>query len=422
MTMQLEPRDHALLDGEAGEGVQLAMRVLTAAGEATDATRMIDISSAHVASVFFAGQVSLDFAERFVRAGAKVAVPTTLNVGLVDLLHPELYAPDDQLAADGRRLMEYYTEMGCEATFTCAPYLRELRPGLGEHVAWGESNAVSFANSVLGARTAKYTDFLNICAAIAGRVPETGRHRDEQRRGQVLVTVEDVPERLLAETIAYHALGYLVGRTCGSDVPVIVGLPGTTHEDQLKALGGAAASAGGVELYHVVGVTPEAPTAEAAFQGGEPERAIRVTARDLLAARRALSTREDGQLAAVCLGTPHLSLRELEELAGLFAETPVHPNVRCYAHTSRETLVELRRRGGDQALREAGVIVVVDTCTYFAPILRMRSGMAMTNSAKWAYYAPGNLQIDVAFGSTAECLRSASLGHVWHDAELWGDA
>lgn len=421
MSIDLDDRDRALLAGEGGEAVQLAMRVLVASGQATDATRMIDITSAHVASGFFGGQVGLDLAERFVRAGGRVAVPTTLNVGLVDLLHPELYEPDDPLVADGRRLMACYAEMGCEQTWTCAPYLGDNRPGLGEHVAWGESNAVSFANSVLGARTAKYGDLLNVCAAIAGRVPETGRHLERHRRGQVLVEVRDVPERLLTETIAYHALGYLLGRACGSRVPVITGLPADTREEQLKALGSAAASAGDVDLYHAVGITPEAATVEEAFRGTEPEQRITVRLADLVAARRALSTREEGTLAAVCLGTPHLSLAELEDLAERFAEISVHPGVRCYAHTGRRTLQEVRERGTYDALRAAGVTVVVDTCTYFAPILRHRSGTVMTNSAKWAYYAPGNLDIDVAFGSTSECLRSATLGRIWHDPELWGD-
>lgn len=420
--MALNAHDRALLEGDGGEAARLAMRVLVAAGEAAGAAGMIDITSAHVAGCFYTGRVGLDFAERLVDGGARVAVPTTLNTGVVDLLHPELYPDDDPLVRAGRELMGRYVTMGCQPTWTCAPYQRESRPGVGEHVAWAESNAVAFANSVLGARTEKYGEFTDICAALTGRAPEAGLHCDQARRGQVLVSLRDVPGRLLAEDVTYHVLGYLVGRACDSDVPVIVGLPADVSEDRLKALSAAAAAAGGVALFHVVGVTPEATTLDLAFQGGEPERTLEVSAADLVAARRALSTRGEGRIVAVCLGTPHLSLGELEALAAMLEDTSIHPDVRCYASTSRATLAKLRRSEALDAMRCAGVTVVVDTCTYFAPLLRVRGGTVMTNSAKWAYYAPGNLGVEVAFASTRECLRSAALGRVWHDTALWGDA
>ncbi len=141
----------------------------------------------------------------------------------------------------------------------------------------------------------------------------------------------------------------------------------------------------------------------------------------LRGARDALTTRPDGPLAAVCVGTPHLSLREVGYLLALLDGGRIHPSVAVYAQTGRDVLAELRRRGEHEALRERGVRVVVDTCTYFGPILRTAAGVVMTDSAKWAYYAPANLGVEVVLGSTEECVRSAREGRILRDAELWGE-
>jgi predicted aconitase len=305
---------------------------------------------------------------------------------------------------------------------TCAPYQRGTRPSQGEQVAWGESSAVVFANSVLGARTNKYGDFLDIACAITGRVPDAGLHRAAGRAGRVLVRVRGVDPALLGQDAAYGVLGYLVGRAVGSAVPVIDGLPATTTEDQLRALGAAAAAGGGVELFHAVGLTPEATRLEDALQGGRPERELTIDGPALRAGRDELSTKAGDRLTAVCLGTPHMSTREVARVLDLLDGGSVHPDVAFYVSTGRDVLADLRAGGDDAALRRAGVRVVVDTCTYFAPFLRVRPGPVMTDSAKWAYYAPGNLGVDVVFASTAECVRSAVEGRVRHDGSLWGEA
>src|SRR5205807_9733248 len=155
-----------------------------------------------------------------------VAIPTTLNVGALDLIHPDLHRGDPATARGARRLMDLYVAMGCAPTWTCAPYqLPEHRPALGDHVAWAESNAIVFANSVLGARTDRYGDFIDICAAITGRVPEAGLHLTENRRGRVLFRLAGVSPRLLDEDVLYPVLGYLIGSRTGPRVPVIEGLP-----------------------------------------------------------------------------------------------------------------------------------------------------------------------------------------------------
>jgi predicted aconitase len=416
----LSEGDRAVLAGSDGEAARLAMRIVVRMAEVAGAERLIDVTSAHVDGCLYHGQASLDFARRLVDGGGRVRVPTTLNVGSLDLLHPHLFRGDPEIGAWARELMDLYEALGCRPTWTCAPYqLPEQRPALGQHVAWAESNAIVFANSVLGARTDRYGDFIDIAAALTGRAPDAGLHRDENRRGRVLFRIEGLPDALLDEDVLFPVLGHLVGRRTGSQVPVIEGLPARTGEDRLKALGASAASSGSVALFHAVGVTPEAPTLEEALGGGAPELIVPVTAEEIVRARDELTTASDGRIAAVSVGTPHFSESEFERLVALASDIKVHPDVEFYVSTGRGVLEEVRRGGWVEVLERTGIQFVVDTCTYVTPILR-GSGPVMTNSGKWAYYAPGNLGVDVVFGSLEECVRSAARGEVWRDRELWG--
>jgi predicted aconitase len=415
---QLDPSDRALLDGRGGEACALAMRIVVEMARVAGAPRLIDITRAHVDGCLYHGRAGLDFAERLVAGGGRVAVPTTLNVGSLDLVHPDRFHGDEHAARAGRRLMDAYVAMGCEPTWTCAPYQLGSRPERDEHVAWAESNAIVFCNSVIGARTDRYGDFIDICAALTGRVPDAGLHRDENRRASIVFDLADVPSDVLELDVLYPLLGHVVGALCDDRVPVIDGLPASATEDRLKALGAAAASSGSVALFHATGLTPEAPTLAAALAGRAPERVVAVTTDMLLRARDDLARHGDEPLTAVSLGTPHFSVAEFGALLGLLDGERAHDDIELYVSTGRAVLEELERRGWEARLRDAGVRLVVDTCTYITPIIR-RHGLAMTNSAKWAYYAPANLGIGVVFGSTEECVRSAIAGRVWRDERLW---
>ncbi len=423
--LRLTEEDRAMLVGERGEAARLALRILLPMAQIYGAESLLDIEHAHIDGVLLHGESGLDFAERLLAAGGRVVIPTTLNVGAYDLLHPEIYRGDARTAEQARRLMQVYEEMGCEPIFTCAPYQSGARPPFGAQIAWAESNAIVFANSVLGARTQRYGDFIDICCALTGRAPACGLHLTENRRGRLLFQLEGIPTRLLADSVIYPVLGYLVGAVCGAydgagePIPILVGLSPETNEDQLKALGAAAASSGAVALFHAVGITPEARTLAAATQGEQPERVITVDLPALRVARDRLSTTETTQLDVVALGSPHFSLAEFAALRPLLERRPPHSSVDFIVCTNRIVLAALQQRGWLAPLRELGIRLVVDTCVVVAPLLRVQRGVLMTNSAKFAHYTPGNTGLGVVFGNLAECVRSAHEGRVWRDEALW---
>ena len=395
------------------------MSIVTQMAEVVEAAELMGISAAHIDSTIYTGEAGLEFAERLASLGARVAVPTTLNVSGLDEHGWQEWPVPVEWARNAHRQMIAYQGMGCIPTWTCAPYQTEMRPRFGQQIAWGESNAIVFANSVLGARTERYPDLLDICCAITGRVPAAGLHLSENRLGEILLNLVDVPEAVQRDDAFYPVLGYLVGKIAQDRIPVIVGLNAQPLEDQLKALGAAAASSGTVALFHIVGVTPEAPTLEAAFQGRQPSREIGVTMQDLRAARQELSTAGGERLDMVVLGSPHFSLAEFRQLAGLLEGQQKHPRVQ-FLVTSSRVMTELAKRAGYLAALEAfGGRVTVDTCILATPMLPPEIRALMTNSAKYAYYVPGMLDRRVAFGSTADCVRSAIEGRVIRDESLW---
>lgn len=378
------------------------MRILVRVAEAMGADRLLDISGAHVDGCLYHGEAGLDFARTLHAGGARVRVPTTLNVGSLDLLHPELVRMKDP--APARELMDLYVAMGCRPTWTCAPYQSEVRPALGEQIAWAESNAIVFANSVLGARTERYGDFIDICAAVTGRAPAVGLHLDAGRRPRLVLDFESVGDHF-ADAAVFALAGYLLGRIADNQVAWIRGLPTSTSEDQLKALGAAAASSGAVGLFHAEGLTPEATV----MKPESDTPTVHIDVGMLEEARRSLATTSTERVDGVCLGTPHYSADEMVRLADLVEGRRVR--IPVYVNTSREVLEHLgeERRS---VLEEAGVVIVTDTCTYITPILGPDLRTIMTDSVKWAYYAPANIGVEVVFGSLSRCIDAAFAGGV----------
>lgn len=419
MTLTLSPDDRAALAGERGEGVRVAMAIVVRMAGIAQAGELLDISAAHIDSSLYLGDATLAFAERLAALGATVSVPSTLNVSGVDEHGWRDWPVPAAFAAKARRQMDAYRAMGCLPTWTCAPYQTKHRPHFGQQIAWGESNAICFANSVIGARTERYPDLFDICAAITGRVPAAGLHLDEPRRARDLIRLRDVPARLAGDDAFFPVLGHLLGRLAGERVVVVEGMPAAPSEDQLKALCAAAASSGACALIHLVGITPEAPSLAAALGGRTPERVLDIDANALRAARRELTSGTDGPLAMVVLGSPHFSLAEFRGLAPLLAGRRKHPALEFVVTSSRVMVTLARDEGLLETLEAFGGRITVDTCILTTPMVRPGSGTIMTNSAKYAYYAPGLLSAPTAFGSTVECVESAVRGSLVRDEAPW---
>src|SRR5688572_3122034 len=411
--------ERAIAGGARGEGAAMAMRIVAETARLMGADRLLPIESAHIDGALYHGDSGTLFAEKLVAGGARVSVRATLNVGAIDLMgcsRNRLPPHEHEMAS---RMMQAYRELGCEPTWTCAPYQAGHRPRFGSHVAWGESNAVAFCNSVLGARTNRYGDFLDIACAIAGRAPDYGLHRTEHRVASIVFDVSSLDPSFVASDIAWPVLGNLFGRLIGNAVGVVAGVRSSPGEDALKGFGAAAASSGAVGLFHIAGVTPEAPNLETAL--GEPQEPARRSSRSerrwehivvtpgmVIDSQRRLSTAEPAdRIDAVAIGSPHLSIDEFDRLQRLLANRRLA--VPIYACTGRHTLAQLGPRRAE--LEQSGVVVVADTCVVVTPILPATPGaVLMTNSGKFAHYAPSNTGYSVLYASLADCVESAVAG------------
>ncbi|MBS3651136.1 aconitase X catalytic domain-containing protein [Pseudaminobacter sp. 19-2017] len=407
MTLVLSEQERRIAAGS--DGAAMAMRIVAESAHLLGAPRLIPIASAHIDGALYHGDSGTLFAEKLVEGGAQVAVRSTLNVGALDLAGcARVRLPEPQRGM-ARRMMDAYRKLGCEPSWTCAPYQAGHRPARGTDVAWGESNAVVFCNSVLGARTNRYGDFLDIACAISGRAPDCGLHRPENRRAAVVFDVSQLPPAFLSSEVAWPVLGSLFGRELGDAIGVVVGVQEHPGEDALKAFGAAAGSTGAVGLFHVAGVTPEARDASEALGREGPAKRIVVTPEMASDAKARLATAAGAdRIDAVAVGSPHLSVHEMQQLEALVAGRRLA--VPLYACTGRHVLAAFDG-GRRKALEAAGVVIVADTCVVVTPIMpELEAGVLMTNSGKFAQYAPGNTGYAVVYGSMAECVESAVRG------------
>jgi predicted aconitase len=408
-----------MLEGSRGPAAQLAMSIVVKMADVYGAGELMDISQAHIDSTIYLGDATLEFAERLASLGARVAVPTSLNVSGVDECGWKDWAVSADWAAKAARQMLAYEKMGAVPTWTCAPYQTHMRPVFGQQIAWGESNAIAFANGVIGARTERYPDLLDICCAITARVPAVGLHLTEERAGQMLIRLTGVPVALQQDDQFFAVLGHLVGKLAEDRIPVIDGIAVAPPEDHLKAFAAAAASSGRVAMFHMVGVTPEAASVDQAFQGRAPEDTIDVTVGDLRAARGELTTADGRELDMVILGSPHFSLAEFRALAPLVAGRRTHPDVKFLVTSSRLMKEQAGEAGVLAPVTAFGAQITLDTCILASPMLPPEVRTLMTNSAKYAYYAPSLLNTRVTFGSLRDCVESAVAGRVVRDDSLW---
>ncbi len=421
--LSLNARDQRMLSGELGETMRLAMLVIVRMAEILEVDELIDITQGHIDACGLKSESGLEFIELLASHGGKVSVPTTLNMVPMDLENWQEQGIDEEYASFVKRMAAAYIKLGCIPTWTCAPYQGYLSPRFGQQIVWGESNAIAYANSVLGARTDRYADFMDICGAITGRVPKYGLHLTENRKGQVLFQLQGIPDAIFKDPNFYPVLGTLVGKRTGKQIPVVNGVIGPVSNDCLKAFGAAAASSGAVGLFHMVSITPEAETLEAAFQGYPPEQVIEVTWDLIQKTWQEMSTGElDGEkLDAVLLGCPHFSYVEFLELANAIksAGARCHPGVDFLVMTNHASMALIKRTDIYETLIDFGGRIVLDSCVFHSPVLKESIKVVMTNSGKASYYSPGILGVKVAFGELENCVKAAVWGTISREDYTW---
>jgi predicted aconitase len=391
-------------DGELGEPVRTAMEILVALGDIYDAEKMIPVQSAHVAGLSLKshGLAGTEWAEDMAKRGARVCIPTTMNVIGVDRSR-DLHLPEAWVK-DQLRIETAYEGMGCFGTSSCVPYYCGFIPRYREHIAWAESSAIVFTNSVLGARDNREGGPSALASGLTGRTPLHGLHLDENRKGDVLFKVS-IPLTNLAD---YGALGSYVGRIIGTQVPVFEGIQKPSVED-LVYLGAALASSGGVAIFHAVGVTPEAPTVEAAF-GGKKYEVLEITAKELNEGKEKLTSAKDRKVDYVAIGCPHCSLNQLKELATLLHGRSVNKETTLWVHTNVSIRCLAKQLGYVQVIEDAGGVVTQDLCTILGNPEALGFKTLATNSPKMAFYAPGSNGFHVWYGSVEQCIEAAVHG------------
>lgn len=409
----LSPADRAMLAGEHGEGAKEAMELILPMARMYGARSLTSVTRAHIDACIYVGPATLAFAEHFARLGAHFAVPTTLNA-ISAPREWEALDVDPEEAGPALALADAYLSLGAEASMTCAPYFLPSPPRLGEGVGWAESNAVVYANSVLGARTLKYPDMLDVAVALTGRAPLAGAHLDDERKPRVRVDVDlDVAGASAGEGVGdalfWPLLGYCVGGVAGHDVVVVHGLEETRPRDSdLKAFGAAFGTTSGSPMFHIRGVTPEAPL-DAKF---DVDHTVTIGRAEMVSAWEALNSARDEDVGLVAVGNPHLALDEIAELAGLvkpLLARGARAEIPFVLTAGRYVVSEAEEKGYLDPLRRFGATVVEDTCWCMikAPVVPPLAQSVVTNSAKYAHYGPGGVGKPMYFASTAECVQAA---------------
>ncbi|WP_216279419.1 aconitase X [Rhodobacter sp. 24-YEA-8] len=406
--LALTAADLAMLSGAEGEAVSQAMRILVAMAANQGATRLIDVTQGHIDGCIYASPANLTFAAKMADMGARVRVPTTMNAISVDRENWRAQGVPDLFGTPAQRLADAYVAMGCRPSFTCAPYLLESAPAEGESIGWSESNAVIFANSVLGARTAKHPDFLDLFIAMTGRAPLAGVCLDENRAAQRVIDVAAISG---ADDLFWPLLGWLAGRASPDRIPLLRGV-GAASREQLQALCAAFGTTSAAPMLHVEGVTPEAhlvaPDADAA----------RISRTDFTRAWEELNQGGE-EIDLVAIGSPHASREECRAFASALNGGRVQ--VPTIITAGRSIIADLQGEGTLATLEAAGVQVIPDLCwcSISEPVFPPATRTLMTNSGKYAHYGPGLSGRQIRFDSLRTCAAAALTGHAAKTLPSW---
>ncbi len=402
--LDLTEADRAMLDGAEGAPVQLAMQTICTMAASQGARALTDVTRAHIDGCIYASPANLTFAQKMADMGAHVRIPTTMNAISVDHANWREQGVPPVFGSPAQALADAYVKMGARPSFTCAPYLLEEPPQKGEMIAWAESNAVVYANSILGARTVKHPDFLDLCIAMTGRAPLSGVYLDAPRAARRVIEI-DLPER--HDDALWPLLGWLAGRLSPDRIPLLKGLEGTApNEDDLKALCAAFGTTSAAPMLHIAGITPEADGALAA--DADLVKAGRADLADVWQGFNTGPARVD----LIAFGSPHFSAPECRALAAALDGRQRAAATRVIVTVGQNVLDAIRADGTLAALEASGVQVVPDICwcSITEPVFPPEARTVLTNSGKYAHYGPGLSGRDIRFGSLADCADAAITG------------
>lgn len=412
--MDLTASDRSLLSGGSGPVTAMAMDIICRLAVMQGATSLVDVTRGHIDGCILAHDANLKFAETMAAKGARTIIPTTINAISVDRRNWQEQGVDDAFGRRASRLADSYVEMGALPSFTCAPYLLDDPPAEGESVGWSESNAVIFANSVLGARTMKIPDYLDLFVAMTGRAPFYGAYADRGRRAQRIVELAEMPPHV--DDGFWPILGWVLGRLSPDRIPRLCGLEempiGT---DAMKALCASFGSTSGAPMLHIAGHTPEAdmmPTPEA-------DR-WRIDLRMLSDAWTQLNSGGE-HIDLVAIGSPHVSLAELCLMDSFLAGRACHEDVDVIVTVGRDVLARARQDGVANRLEASGVTFYADLCwcSITPPLFPAKTRVLMTNSGKYAHYATGLSGCKVRLGGIAACIEAAVSGFAQMAPPRW---
>jgi len=394
--MKLTKQEEQMLNGKMGNAVRKSMEILVALGEIYGADRLIDVASVQVAGVSYdnLGDAGLEFLADLAKDG-QVKVLTTLNPAGMDLENWKVLGISEDFAKKQAQVIEAFSKMGIVTTCTCTPYLIGNLPRFGDHIAWSESSAVAFANSVLGAKTNREGGPSALAAALTGKTPNYGMHLDANRQAQITVEVK----AKLRDTSEFGALGHVIGNRIKNKIPFITGVK-QADIDQLKSFSASIATYGGTALYHIKGITPN--------KTKKPKEKITVTQEDIESALKAMNDPGD-EVDFVSLGCPHASIKELRQIANLLKGKKV--KVETWIATARPTKKIADTMGYTKMIEDSGAKFACDTCMVVAP-LKGRFKSLVTDSAKSCFYGRSKNNFKMRVGTVEQCINAAVNG-IW---------
>ena len=411
--IHLSNSDKKMLAGVDGEATKIAMEVLCLMAAAQNADKLIDVSRGHIDGCILAHDANLHFAEKMLDMGANVIIPTTINAISVDRENWKSQGVAPDLGGKASRLADAYVKMGAYPTFTCAPYLLDEKPTKGEVIGWSESNAVIYANSVIGARTQKHPDYLDLFIAMTGRTPNTGVYLEKNRQPVCEIQV-DLPSNF--DDAIWPMIGWLAGHKSPNGIPILNGLEDIliSNED-LKALCAAFGTTSAAPMIHIKGHTPESE-----LQSAKDAKYTTIMPIDLLNLWQNFNT-GNNKIDLVAIGSPHASTSECLKFLELLEDNNERVTVPTILTIGRETLSNLEHQGSLNKLSKLGVQVVPDICwcSITEPVFPPEAKSLVTNSGKYAHYGEGLTGRNVRFGSLSDCALAAMTGYVDDEFPDW---